>query len=164
MKCYPSKLKLLGLFGLTCALVGMCWFLTTFSDLFSRAVGWVGVGFFGLGFIAIPIMWFRTGAQVVINDQGIEDVRHKLGVVPWEDIRSLYIGSVESTKFLCIELVDPEKYRSRMPTWTRPLTTVTKALGFPTLTIGFQGLSPGLEEVWAYLQSLEIWQGGGSAA
>ena len=164
MKCYPSKLKLLGLFGLTCALVGMCCFLTTFSDLFSRAVGWVGVGFFGLGFIVIPIMWFRTGAQVVINDEGIEDIRQKIGVIRWEDIRGLWIGRVESTKFLCIELVDSEKYLSRLPRWTRPLTAATRAIGFPPLTIGFTGLSPGLEEVWAYLQSRENWLGRGSAA
>jgi hypothetical protein len=155
MECYPSKVKLLGLLGLTCALVGMSSFLTTMPDLLSRVVGWIGVAFFGLGFIAFPAMFFRTGPQVVINDKGIEDRRMKIGVIPWEDIRSLSIRSVESTKFLCVELFEPERYLSRLPRWTRPVRVASKALGLPALTIGFSGLSPGLKEVWAYLRGRE---------
>ncbi|MCI0595271.1 MAG: hypothetical protein L0Z48_01870 [candidate division Zixibacteria bacterium] len=153
MECYPSKVKLLGLLALTCAMVSVSYFCTTLPGLIPRVFGWIGVGFFGLGFIALPVMFFRTGPQVVINDQGIEDRRQKIGVIRWEDIRSLSIGSVNSAKFLCIEVADPERYLSRMPRWWRWMRAANKALGFPALTIGFSGLSPGLKEVWAYLQS-----------
>ncbi len=155
MKCYTSKVKLLGLLGLTCVMVTMSSFLTTLPDLISRVVGWIGVGFFGLGFIAFPVMFFRTGAQIVINDEGIEDCRQKIGVIRWEDIRSLSIGSVYSAKFLCVEVADTEKYLSQLPRWKRSYAAVNEALGFPALTIGFSGLSPGLKEVWAYLQARE---------
>jgi hypothetical protein len=162
MKCYTSKVKSLGLLGLTCAMVSVSYFCTTLPGLTPRVVGWIGVGFFGLGFIAFPVMFFRTGPQVVINDEGIEDRRLKIGVIRWEDIQSLSIGSVNSAKFLCIEVADPERYLSRLPRWSRPLRAATEALGFPSLTIGFSGLSPGLKEVWAYLQGRDRMPSGGS--
>ena len=153
MECYPSKLKLLGLLCLTCVMVSVFYFLTTQPDLISRVVGWIGVSFFGLGFIALPVMFFRTGPQVVINDEGIEDRRMKIGIIRWEDIRSLSLGSVKSAKFLCVEVADPETHFARLPRWSRALTAASEALGFSALTIGFSGLSPGLKEVWAYLQA-----------
>jgi hypothetical protein len=162
MECFTSRVKLLGLLGLTCFMVSMCYFCTTMPGLFSRVVGWIGVSFFGLGFIAFPIMFFRAGPQVVINDEGIEDRRHEMGVIRWEDIESLWIGSVESTKFLCVELVDPEKYLSRLPRWTRPLRAAGKAIGLPALTIGFSDLSPGLKKVWAYLRARDSRLTGGT--
>lgn len=153
MKCYPSKVKLLGLLGLTCVMVGVSHFCTTLPGLIPQVVGWIGVGFFGLGFIALPVMFFRTGPQIVINDEGIEDRRLKIGVIQWGDIRSLSIGSVNSAKFLCVGLSDPERYLNRLPRWRRSLTAAVEALGFPALTISFSGLSPGLKEVWAYLHA-----------
>jgi hypothetical protein len=153
MECYISKVKLLGLLGLICIMVSVSYFPTTMPDLIPRVVGWIGVSFFGLRFIVLPIQFFRTGPQVVINDQGIEDRRHRLGIIRWEDIQWLSIGSVSSAKFLCVEVADPETYLSRLPRWGRLLGAATKALRLPPLTIGFSGLSPGLKEVWAYLQA-----------
>jgi hypothetical protein len=153
--------KLLGLLGLACIMVGVSYFCTTQPDPAARAFGWIGVAFFGLAFIAFPIMFFRTGPQVLINAHGIEDRRLKLGVIPWQDIRGLSIGSVNSAKFLCIDLVDPEKYLSMMPRWKRHLASANQALGFSALSISFSSLSPGLKEVWAYLQAQgELLDGG----
>ncbi|HKY32491.1 MAG TPA: STM3941 family protein [Candidatus Polarisedimenticolia bacterium] len=153
MECYPSKLKLLGLLALTCAMVGVCYFCTTLAGLLPQVVGWIGVGFFGLGFIVIPVLFFRSGPQVLITHEGIDDRRLKIGTIPWEAVRSLSIRSVEATKFLCVELFDPEAYLSRLPRWTRPLRVVAEATGLPALTVGFSGLTPGIKEVWAHLQS-----------
>ncbi len=156
MECYPSKVKLLGLLGLTCVMVAVSYLCTTLPSLLPQTVGWIGVAFFGLGFIAFPVMFFRTRPQVVINDEGIEDRRMKIGVIRWEEIRSLSIGSVNSAKFLCVELSDPEKYLSRLSRWGRRLAAANEALGFPALNISFSGLSPGLKEVWTYLHA---WDG-----
>jgi hypothetical protein len=164
MECYPSKLKLLGLLGLTCVMVSVSYFCTTEPSPIDRVVGWIGVGFFGLGFVAFPVMFFRAGPQVVINDEGIEDRRWKIGAIRWEDIRSLSIGSVNSAKFLSIEVADPEKYLCRLPRWRRWMGAANKALGFPALTIGFSDLSPGLKEVWAYLKPHDGIRRGGDAA
>lgn len=153
IRCFPSKPRLLGLFGLTCMMVGMSYLVTLTSDFMARVVGWIGVAFFGLGFIVFPLQFFRKDPQVVINDEGIEDRRQKIGVIRWEDIRSLSVGSIQSTSFLCVDLIEPEKYLSRMPKWARPLRTLNEKLGFPAISIGFQGLRPGLAEVWDHLQA-----------
>ena len=137
MECHTSKVKVLGLLGLTCLMVGVSYFCTTLPDAMARVVGWIGTVFFGLGFIAFPI----------------HDRRLKIGVIPWEDVRSLSIGSVHSTKFLCIEVVDREKYLSRFSRWKRHLASASEGLGFPALTINFAGLRPGLKDVWAYLEA-----------
>ena len=152
MECYASTSKLLGLLALTCAMVGLSYFCTTLPDSTARVVGWIGVGFFGLGLIGLPLMFFRTGPQIVIGDDGIEDRRLKIGIIRWQDVRSLSIGSVNSVKFLCVEVLYTEKYISRLPRWKRLLAGANSALGFPALTIGFTGLSPGIKAVWAYLQ------------
>lgn len=160
MECYPSKLKVLGLLGLLGVMLAMCYFLTRLPDVLSRTIGWIGLAFFGLGLIAIPFRLFRTGPQVIINDEGIEDRRMKIGVIRWEDILSMRVDNVGSTKFLCVEIADPEKYVSRLPRRGRWLSGVARRMGFPALTIDFSGLSPGIQEVWAYLQARAHGPGG----
>jgi hypothetical protein len=68
----------------------------------------------------------------------------KIGVISWDDIRSLSVRQVKSGKFLCIELVDREKYLSRLPRWKRTVTAANEAMGLSALTINFIGLSPGI--------------------
>jgi hypothetical protein len=152
VECHTSKLKLLGFLDLTCIMVSVSYFCTTLPDMVARVAGWVGVGFFGLGFIAIPLRFFRSGPQVVINEEGIDDRRLIIGVIRWSDIRSLSIRSLNSVKFLCIELVEPEKYLARLPRWRRSLEWTNEILGFPAMTIGFTGLSPGIDQVWEFIQ------------
>jgi len=57
MECYTSKVKLLGFLGLTCVMVGVSYSCTTLPDLIPRVAGWIGVGFFGLGFVALPVQY-----------------------------------------------------------------------------------------------------------
>ena len=160
MECRTSKAKVLGLLGLTCVMVALCWFVTRLPDPVGRVVGWIGVGFFGLGFVAMPIAFFRRGPQVIIDDRGIEDRRMNIGPILWEDIQALSIVSVSSAKMLSIELADPEKYLSRLPRRSRWLVPVNRAFDLPALTIGFSDLTPGLKEVWAHLEARGLWSGG----
>lgn len=152
MECRTSRVKMIGLLALTAILVGVSWFCTTLPGWKSQAVGWSGLAFFGLGFVAIPIQFFRSGPQVTIDDRGIEDHRLGVGLIPWEDIRGARVVSVKGTKFLCIEADDPTVYLSRMPAWKRSLVGTNLALGFSELTISFVGLSPGIDEAWRFIQ------------
>jgi hypothetical protein len=153
IECYTSRRKLLGLILLTAVMVAVSYFCTTQRLIEGRVFGWIGVVFFGLGFVVFPIMAFRQGPQVIIDEEGILDRRmKKIGVIPWKDIRSLSLGEVNSAAFLCVNLVDREKYVSRFPRWYGPLFAMNQAMGFPGLTISFAGLRPGLKEVWEYLQ------------
>ncbi len=153
MECYTSRVKLVGLLLLTVVMVGASYFCTTLDGFVPQVVGWIGVAFFGLGFVVFPVMFLRRGPQVVLSDEGFEDKRLKVGLIPWRDIRSVSVGSVNSAKFLCLELQDPDKYLSRLPRWKRSLARTNTALGFSAVTISFSGLSPGLKEVEAYLET-----------
>lgn len=165
MECHPSKWKLLGLFGLTCVMVAVCYYCTTLPNLKALIAGWLGLALFSVGLVGFPIAFFRKGAQVVINDEGIEDRRLKLGVIPWEDIDSLSLGKMKSTRFLCVWLVEPERYLARMSRWQRMMAIANEKLGFSAITISFSGLSPGINQAWAYLQERnkapEVWPSSG---
>ncbi len=153
MECYTSRPKILLQF-----LVAMCfviggYVLTTQPGLLHRVIGWVTIVFFGACGAIFPILFLRTGPQVIINDAGIEDRRWKLGVIPWSDVRLLSVFSIQSSKFLGIELVDPDKYLSRLPSWQRRLAVANRLLGAPEFCISFSGLTPGLRKVVEHLRT-----------
>lgn len=152
MKCYTSIPKTIGLLILCVLMISMCYFCTTLPELKPQIAGWVGVAFFGLGFLAIGAQLFRSKASVIIDDNGLHDLRSSFGLIPWADITSLRIASVKSTRFLCVEVRDESIYLSRLPAHKRFIAQANASLGFPPVTISFSGLSPGLDEVWTYLQ------------
>lgn len=159
MECYRSKHKLLGFLILTIIMVGGSTFCTTLPDSALRLIGWIGVVFFGLGFVVIPAMYLRKGPQVIINETGIEDFRLGVGMIRWDDIGSFSIDSVYSSRLLCIEVKNPQAYLSRMPIWKRALTKVNRSMGYSRFTISFSGLTPGLDDVWAFLKDQGIING-----
>ena len=156
MKCYRSKQKLLGFLILTIIMVGGSYFCTTLSDLSLRLIGGIGIVFFGLGFVVIPVMFLRKAPHVVINEIGIEDHRLGVGMIRWDDIGSLSIDSVYSSRLLCINVKNPQEYLSRMPIWKRALAKANTFIGYSKFTISFSGLTPGLDEVWAFLEAQDI--------
>jgi hypothetical protein len=149
--------RLLGLLVLTAIMVALCYWCTTLAGLLPRAVGWFGVVFFGLGFIMIPVKLVTSGPQVMINDEGIEARRLGVGLIPWQDIDSLSLASVNRTRFLNIWVTDPEKYISILPKWKRAVALIQQKMGFSVLTLTFSGLSPGIDEVWTYLKDRDFY-------
>ncbi|MBX7158583.1 MAG: hypothetical protein K1X66_09390 [Verrucomicrobiae bacterium] len=154
MRCHTSISKILGLACLGILMLGVSWFCTTLPNLKAQIVGWTGSVFFGLCFIAILAQLFRSGPSVIVDEIGIHDLRSStFGIIQWSDIVSLWIGSVSSARFLCVEVLDPSIYLLRLPSHKRLLAKTNPSLGFPLITISFSGLSPGLGEVWGYIQS-----------
>lgn len=151
-----SKPRTLALIGLTCVMVGMCYFCTTLPDLVPRIVGWFGVLFFSLGFIVLPRQLFRAGPQVVVDERGLEDRRSKLGLVDWSDVVSVTVGAVRKQKFLCIEVTDPKKYLDRLSSAGRVAAQANRSLGFSEITIGFSGLSHSTEEVMRFIHDNHV--------
>lgn len=153
MRGYTSISKILGLVGLGILMLGASWFSTTVPKLTAQIAGWAGLVFFGSCFIGILTQLFRSGPSVIVDEIGIHDLRSSFGTIPWSDIVSLWIGSVSSARFLCVEVLDPSIYLLRLPSRKRLLAKTNPSLGFPLITISFSGLSPGLSEVWSYFQS-----------
>jgi hypothetical protein len=147
-----SKVRLIGLLGLTCVMVATSYFCTTLPQLTARIVGWAGVCFFSLGFVVVPKQLFKRGPQVVIDERGIEDRRAKLGLIEWIDVTSLTVGEIHAQKFLSIEVSNPQKYLERLSNAGRIAAQANRALGFSEITIGFSGLSHSADEVMRFIR------------
>jgi hypothetical protein len=145
---------MLGLLVLAIAMTALSLFCTTLPQVRAHIFGWLGVAFFGFGALLIARQLFRRGPVVVVDNLSITDHRSSDGPMFWDQIRSVWIGSVRSSKFLCIELTDPDLFVSRWPARKRAAAKANQALGFPPITISFAGLSPGLEEVASYVRSI----------
>lgn len=153
LECYTSRWKLIGLLGLCGALVALSAFAATLPGPKARIAGVAGVAFFGLGFVLVPIRMGSLGPQFVVNDEGVVDYQSRIGLIAWEEIRALRIGSMNSSRFLCIELVAPDPVLARLPRWRQVLARTNRAMGFGDLTYSFYDLTPGLDEVWAHIRA-----------
>lgn len=145
--CAPSRLRLLGLLGLAGALVGVSFFCTTLPGFAPRLVGWIGVAFFGLGLVALPLQALRGGPSVVLDGVGVEDRRLGIGRIEWNEIEALSVVEIHGTRLLALHLADPEAVLARLSPWKRRAARMNEALGFQPITLGFVGLDPGLDEV-----------------
>jgi hypothetical protein len=156
MKCHASPIKLLGLLALTSLMVAVSYFCTTWDDVVAQIVGWLGIAFFGLGFIVVPVQMLTFGPMVIINEVGIEDRRLRLGMIPWEEIHAITTHSIEGCPFLGLHLRDPGRYLARMPWWKRFIAKSNVSIGYSPFTIAFVGLTPGFDEASAFIQ--EAWR------
>lgn len=146
LECYPSCWKTLGLIPAGCLMVGVCYFCASRANLFMAFVGWLGVAFFGYGLIVLVVRTFRGEPEVLVSSEGILDRKNRFGFIPWTEVESVHVGEISGTRMLCVELIDPESHLSRPSPWHRWLAGASNTLGLSTVTIGFVGLSPGLDD------------------
>lgn len=157
MHCYASKTKLLRLLVLTVVMVGVSLVCAMMENPLAQVFGWIGVVFFGLGFLVIPARLFHTGPLVIIDEEGIED-RRSGWRVPWHAVDAVWTASMYRNDFLCLDVEEPMQYVIQPRRWKhRLLQGVAQAnhfLGFPPVTISFQEVTPGLDEAWAYIDEV----------
>ena len=153
MHCYNSRVKVACLalvFLLMTAISGLSvWIGTPVGYI----LGGLGLAFFGLGGVLTLWRELRPGPKVVINNEGIEDRRLGTGLIRWREILHLSIQTVQSHRYLCIDLVDPEKQLAKMPRWRRPICRANRLMGFPEIAIDLSLLTPTLDQVWEYVSS-----------
>ncbi|MEX1096741.1 MAG: STM3941 family protein [Planctomycetales bacterium] len=151
MECSTSIVRTAGVLVLCLLMIGGAYVLTTLDRVIPQIVGWLGIAFFGLCLPAWVIQIFRNGPAVVLDQEGIHIARPPFGTILWDDIESVGTGSVESTRFLCVEVADPEAYLARLRPWQRSFQAANRKLGFSEISVSFAGLSPGLDEAWRYI-------------
>jgi hypothetical protein len=87
-----------------------------YTPTFVKGAGYVGLIFFGLCGLYIFYKLFDTKPGLVIDDNGILDNSSAASghIIKWDRIVGLRIGQVKSTKFILIDLVDPEQFLNEM--------------------------------------------------
>jgi hypothetical protein len=115
MECYYSRSRLIGLALLNTLMMATAWVCLFSPNIVAVMSGWAGIVLCSLAYIGLVKGFCRSGPQVIISDAGIEDRRCAAGLIPWMDIDAVSVGSVASTRFLCLHLREPEKYLGSFP-------------------------------------------------
>jgi len=105
------------------------------SQTFVKVAGYVGLIFFGPCGLYIFYKLFDTKPGLVIDDKGILDNSSAASghIIKGNRIVGLRIGQVKSTKFILIDLVDPEQFLNEASGITKTLMWGTyKMYGTPT--------------------------------
>lgn len=134
-----------------------------YHPLLMQTVGVLGVVFFSwTGFMSLK-KFFDTQPGLVINQKGITDNSSgvSVGFIPWKDITEIKSTQIALTKFLIIQLNNPEDYLDRCirPIQKRLLKANYKKYGTPvsisvnTLKVKFKPLVQILTEAWKVYKS-----------
>ena len=146
-------MKAAGLLLIGLALVAASLFAArTGDDILLRGVGWFGTAFFGLATLKAIRDLFSTDTAYVFDDRGIDDRLSGIGLIPWSAITAVQQASVRGTRFILLSLDQPQTYLSRLSALKRGLAAVNKDIGFGDWTLAFVGITPGVDEAWAYIQ------------
>jgi hypothetical protein len=105
------------------------------NDLFLNIIGIIGIVFFGVGFFVLLYHVSDRRPRIIIDEKGITDRTLGIGRIDWEDIESVDLASVSSTKFVVLYLKDTGKYLKRLSNTSRKITKINKMLGFGALNL-----------------------------
>lgn len=119
------------------------------SVTFIRMVGIVAILFFGLCLIILIKSLLTKKFNLIINEKGIIDNSSyvSVGAIFWSDINSIKKIDVMSTKFLLINVKDPNKYLNKESGIKRKILERTyKTYGTP-ISISSNTLSYNFDEL-----------------
>jgi hypothetical protein len=155
MEFYYTRTKLLGYqFGLVLAIALLLYGIYTFpNDGKMFICGWFGIVLIAISMIiSMPIL-MKSESQVIINNRGIQDKRQKLGLIPWDSIRAIYIKSyyvrgIKLYYYMVIEPNNPEAYKSRISQ-----TRIGSSDENSPFAISFQLLKPSIKDATEFITS-----------
>lgn len=154
MNCYTSIPKTLGLLLLALVMCGVSYFAATISNGFAAGISWFGLVFFGAAALVIGAQLVSRKPAVMIDHEGISVARLGNSRVTWQQVTGVSLMSLSSNTFLCISLSDEDAFVSRLGPVARLMIHGNRSLGFPALMVSFRGLTPGVDEAYAYIQTV----------
>ena len=149
-----SKLKLakVAVAGVTLVAVSAAlafdWSPGETGSVFARAIGWIGLLFFGLCLGAVIRRFFAgRGDVVTMTSEGLIDRRVGADLIPWRAIEAVDVWEYSNQKAIVLKL-DPTVEKSLnlgpMTKWSR---RPNRALGADGLCIASMGLSVGHDQL-----------------
>lgn len=131
---------LIGCIGFVCAGI--------FMVIDGNWFGLAAIIFFGSG---IPIFIWQlidSRPRLIIDDNGILDRTLGVGRIAWSDIEAVYVQSISSNDFICLELKNTEKYAQNLSKVKRAMTTANRSLGFTDFNINLSGVDARTDEIF----------------
>ncbi|MCA9395412.1 MAG: hypothetical protein H6756_08440 [Candidatus Omnitrophica bacterium] len=149
-----SPIKFLGLIliGAGMAAAGF-WLMTSEEDLFARSMGGLCMLFGVLCFFGLAKQMTMGGSTVVFSREGLEDKRWGVGLIPWNEIESVRVLTIQSTRMLELRLRNPQMYLEQLPWHLKLSSGLNKTFGFSNFNLVFTGMNPGLDTALAYVEN-----------
>lgn len=120
------------------------------SSMPERMVGWAGLGFLLLGIPLVRLLFVRQ-AVITLDDQGLNDTRIGLGLIPWSEISTISFTTLRKRPVIQLWLRHESDYLARLSFIRRMLGHAVRALGASPFSINFSFISPGFVPVRDYM-------------
>lgn len=119
---------LLALLMLPFALLGL--FLVADDDAAARFMGLVFLALFGGLMVFALVKVIQHKPVLILSDAGIEDLRLKLGVIPWGEVVRAYELPYLWHKNVQLQVRNPEQFRRNQPALVRNIGELNAAFGW----------------------------------
>ena len=98
-----------------------------------------------IGFIQALRKTFDRGPCIVINEEGINDKRLRMGVIRWSDIERVRMKGIGGACFISLELFNKNQYLSRQPAHMRMSSNVWRIYDVSPINIkvAYMDVAPG---------------------
>ncbi len=124
------------------------------QNLLIMVVGFIGAFVYSFGLIFQISKLFYFGSLVIINSEGIEDVRLGCGIIRWSDIESVSLEKTRYASWLNIGLISPEKYYSKLTKRQIFLRKLNEQPGKNNLRIRFIELERPIGEAFDLIENI----------
>jgi hypothetical protein len=118
-----------------------------------HVAGWAGVVLGIYILVVLLSQLVRREPTIVIDDSGVFDRRLGVGPILWGDISSIAITSIGHQRWISVGVRNQEQYLSRVSAISAWLSRVGEKEGLSAFRLSFAGLTPGVDEAYAYLKS-----------
>lgn len=150
VELFDSKGKVLGILVLGIVMTAAGGFCLTLQQIEAQVAGCSALVFFGAFTVYLIRRLFSRKALVVFGEEGVEDLRWRIGRIPWSEIEGFEIQTMRTHavehQFIGVLLRDESAYASKVPFHKKAAFSLNKAMGFSFFTINCKGLEADLED------------------
>ena len=152
LEVFADKKKTFLLAFTSLLLLACMYFLITDQRIQMQILGWLGICTFTVGFFNLLKQLFSSGPLIVIDHQGINDKRTRMGVISWDDILSISVGEIRGVKLISIRSSNPQKYLNKVSFFTSFASSFNKSLGFSEITISPTCLTHSTDQILLFIK------------
>lgn len=160
-----EKMKIFGLIVLGVLMVAVALWVgllpahaTRYPVGLLRGIGVVGGGFFGLASLFHIVRLFDHGPGLIVDRQGIVDrtTYTSVGRIPWADIQGLRVGGRGLSKYLIVDVLDPDKFFNHGNMLQRTLRAINSLFIGSPVWLTAKSLSVGFADMVALVEKARL--------